>query len=310
MRGKYGQAQLSGRHSIRCLTVSFRVRDIVPRRMPPDRPLPQRPDNREVAELKAVASQHPELAAAAAMQIELVELTRRLQLRVSTPTLPSTATRQERLAAGGRVLEFSDLSLDWREVRLAVRQTADILHRYELIERPDHERLVALVRDETELAPAVRHWYEATASAATERPPMLDEVLPLAMRPFLARAVEVAGRGVDLADWRLPRCPFCAGTPELAVYVTDYQRLLICGRCAARWEWEATGCVFCQEQRPSRLPSFLSADRRYRVCACDTCRRYLKAYNAVGASRPVLPAVDLIATLPLDAAAAQRGYEA
>jgi hypothetical protein len=57
-----------------------------------------------------------------------------------------------------------------------------------------------------------------------------------------------------------------------------------------------------------RLPSFTSPDRRYRVCACDGCRRYLKAYNAQGATRPVLPEVDLIATLPLDAAAAQRGY--
>ena len=290
--------------------VSSRVRDIVRASMPPpDRALPPRPDNREVAELRAVASQHPELAAAAAMQIELVELTRRLQLRVSTPTLPATAALQERLAAGRRLLEFSDMSLDWREVRLAVRQTADILHRYDLIERPDHQRLVALVREEAELAPAVRQWYDA-ASPAAERPPMLDDVLPLAMRPFLVRAVEVAGRAVDLAAWHLPRCPFCGGAPDLAVYLTDHQRLLICGRCGGRWEWDATGCVFCQESRPSQLPAFLSADRRYRICACDTCRRYLKAYNAKGASRPVLPVVDLIATLPLDAAAAQRGYEA
>ena len=48
--------------------------------------------------------------------------------------------------------------------------------------------------------------------------------------------------------------------------------------------------------------------RRYRLCACDGCRRYLKAYNAKGASRPVMPVVDTIATLPLDAAAVQHGY--
>ena len=256
-----------------------------------------------------MASQHPELAGAAAMQIELLELTRRLQLRVSTPTLPAPRVRQQRLAAGQRVLEFTDLSLDWREVRLAVRQTADILHRYEILERFDHERLAALVRDEAQLAPAVAQWYDAIKSDASDRPPMLDEVLPLALRPFLARAVDVAGRGVDLTVWQRPRCPFCAGPPELGVYATDHQRLLICGRCGGRWEWDATACVFCQEHRASRLPSFLSADRRYRVCACDTCRRYLKAYNAQGASRPVLPAVDAIATLPLDAAATQRGYE-
>jgi ribosomal protein L40E len=288
-----------------------RVRDTVPPTMPPpDRPLPPRRDNREVAELRAVASRHPELAAAAAMQIELVELTRRLQLRVSTPTLPSPGQRQQRLDARRRVLEFADLPLDWPEVRLAVRQTADILHRYDLIEGPDHERLVTLVREEAELAPVVRTWYEGGADGGTDgRPPLLDEVLPLAMRPFLARAAEVAGRGLDLSSWHQPRCPLCAGMPELAVYLTDSQRLLICGRCGARWEWDANACVFCQENRSSRLPSFVSPDRRYRICACDSCRKYLKAYIAKGADRPVLPLVDAIATLPLDAAAAQRGYE-
>jgi formate dehydrogenase maturation protein FdhE len=44
------------------------------------------------------------------------------------------------------------------------------------------------------------------------------------------------------------------------------------------------------------------------VYACDVCRRYLKAYDARHASRPVMVSVDSIATLPLDAAAMQRGY--
>jgi formate dehydrogenase maturation protein FdhE len=44
------------------------------------------------------------------------------------------------------------------------------------------------------------------------------------------------------------------------------------------------------------------------VYGCDACHRYLKAYDARNAARPVLVAVDTIATLPLDAAAMQRGY--
>jgi hypothetical protein len=36
--------------------------------------------------------------------------------------------------------------------------------------------------------------------------------------------------------------------------------------------------------------------------------RYIKAYDARRAGRPVMPMVDSIATLPLDAAAMQRGY--
>jgi formate dehydrogenase maturation protein FdhE len=44
------------------------------------------------------------------------------------------------------------------------------------------------------------------------------------------------------------------------------------------------------------------------VYACDVCRRYLKAYDGRRAQRAVMVAVDTIATLPLDAAAMQRGY--
>jgi hypothetical protein len=35
----------------------------------------------------------------------------------------------------------------------------------------------------------------------------------------------------------------------------------------------------------------------------------LKAFDARQASRPVMPAVDSVATLPLDAAAMQKGYK-
>ena len=44
--------------------------------------------------------------------------------------------------------------------------------------------------------------------------------------------------------------------------------------------------------------------------ACDVCTRYVKAYDGRRATRPVMPIVDSIATLPLDAAAIQRGYSA
>jgi hypothetical protein len=38
------------------------------------------------------------------------------------------------------------------------------------------------------------------------------------------------------------------------------------------------------------------------------CLRYLKAYDGRRAARPVMQVVDGVATLPLDAAAIQRGY--
>jgi formate dehydrogenase maturation protein FdhE len=45
------------------------------------------------------------------------------------------------------------------------------------------------------------------------------------------------------------------------------------------------------------------------VEACNTCRRYLKGFDERHATRPLILTVDTIATLPLDAAAIQMGFE-
>ena len=66
---------------------------------------------------------------------------------------------------------------------------------------------------------------------------------------------------------------------------------------------------FCLNEDRGRITSFASRDGQYRLYACDVCQRYLKAYDARHASRPVMPAVDSVATLPFDAAAMQRGYK-
>ena len=42
--------------------------------------------------------------------------------------------------------------------------------------------------------------------------------------------------------------------------------------------------------------------------ACQTCRRYLKTLDGRKAGRQVIPALDAIATLPLDAVVMQRGF--
>jgi FdhE protein len=86
------------------------------------------------------------------------------------------------------------------------------------------------------------------------------------------------------------------------------ERFLICGRCTGRWRFDATACPFCHNDDRGLLHSFASPDRLYRLYACDVCRRYIKAYDARAGRRPVMLALDSIATLPLDAAAIQRGY--
>jgi FdhE protein len=94
----------------------------------------------------------------------------------------------------------------------------------------------------------------------------------------------------------------------MAVITPAAERHLICGRCQLRWKFEALTCPFCRNSDRSLITSFATPDGRYRVYACDVCHRYLKAYDGRRATRPVMPIVDGVATLPLDAAAMQRGY--
>src|SRR3981081_1679075 len=85
-------------------------------------------------------------------------------------------------------------------------------------------------------------------------------------------------------------------------------RLVFCGRCAVELIFAPLACPFCMNDDRALVTSFATRDEKSRVYACDVCRRYLKAYDARHASRPLMLAVDAIATLPLDAAAMQRGY--
>jgi hypothetical protein len=278
-----------------------------------------------VVELKQIKSSHPELASAVDMQLALVDMQRRVQSRVPLPWIqvdPEWLREQQR--TGGPLVRFRDIPLDWTDFRLTFRQTADILHRFESLEREDYDKLVAIGRDGNQLEPLVTTWYETTSGVnrtaggttpASSTPSMpagtpngLDQVLVIALRPFLARCAEALAQRLDLSAWAHGHCPFCGWEPDFAVITPSADRRLICGRCGGQWNFAALTCPFCSNDDRALVTSFATRDGRYRVYACDVCRRYLKAYDARYASRPVMVLVDSIATLPLDAAAIQRGY--
>ena len=281
-------------------------------------PRPPRAETREIVELKQLKVEQPELAAAVDMQVALVDMQRRVQSRVP---LPWIQVDQEWLraqqSAGRPMVRFTDIPLEWSDFRLTFRQTADILQRFEALERADHQKIVAMGRDGNALEPLVTAWYDATSGVTgadprqrtpSDAPASIDQVLVLALRPFLARSAEALVQKVDLSGWTHGHCPFCGWEPDFAVITPTAERRLICGRCVAQWSFAPLTCPFCMNDDRARITSFATRDGRYRVAACDVCRRYLKAYDARRASRPLMVAVDTIATLPLDAAAMQRGY--
>jgi FdhE protein len=284
-----------------------------------------RAEAREIVELRAIKARHPELAGAVDMQIELLDLQRRVHGRIPLPWFELTTEDFLRHQLEGRpIVRFEDIPLDLTDLRLMVRQTADILRRFGTLDEPDYARIQTLGRD-MKLLEMAGDWYRHTerhtvAAAATGAIPaqpqeraqsdagMLDQVLALAMRPFLMRCAEVIQRRSDLSIWTHGHCPLCGGEPELAAITPGAERHLICGRCQLRWNFESLTCPFCGNSDRSRITSFATPDGQYRVYACDACLRYLKAHDGRHATRPVMPVVDGVATLPLDAAAMQRGY--
>lgn len=293
----------------------------------PARPArPARSETREVAELRSVRVAHPELADAIDMHIELLELHRRVQARVPLPwfELNEEIVRRHN-SAGEPLLRFQDIRIEPSDLRLLVRQIADVLRRHTALDDADYQRIQAIGRD-MNLLEFAEGWYRRgahrhsvaaiglghhdAASPATDGSgdEALDQVMALAMRPWMTRCAEVLQQRTELALWTHPHCALCGSEPDLAVITPAAERHLICARCALRWKFESLTCPYCRNTDRSRITSFATPDGQYRVYACDQCHRYLKAYDGRRASRPVMPMVDTVATLPLDAYAMQRGY--
>jgi formate dehydrogenase maturation protein FdhE len=277
-----------------------------------EKPPPTRTEPREVLELRQLKAQQPDLADAVDLQIELLQLQRRVQSRVPLPSIRLDSDYLKEQLAAGPVLHFEHLPIDWSDVRFLVRATAAAMRNHEALDERDLRRVDELSRDAARLPAVLRSWYDSVRPGGGDINPAgagLEMVFQQAMRPVLTRSAEAIMARTDFSGWTLHICPLCAGEPDLAVITPAAERLLICSRCAARWRFDQIACPFCLNDERSKITSLASRDGQYRLSCCDSCRRYIKAFDARRASRPVMPVVDGVATLPLDAAAIQRGYQ-
>jgi formate dehydrogenase maturation protein FdhE len=277
---------------------------------------PARPELKEVVELRQLKEDQPDLAQAVDLQIQLLQLQRRVQARVPLPAMNlDSAVLDGALASGRPILSFEQVPIDWSDLRFLVRSTADAMRSHDAIEADDYRRVEVLSRDAERLAPAVRNWYETSRPAPAGGGAIsadiagLEPLLVQAMRPFLSRCADAIMARTNFAGWKHGNCPICGGEPDFSIITPAAERLLVCARCTTRWRFSQLACPFCLNEDRGRITSFATRDGLYRLYACDICQRYLKAFDGRHAHRPVMPAVDTIATLPLDAAAVQRGYK-
>ena len=190
-----------------------------------------RPDTRESVELRAIRERQPELADAVDMHLEFLAVQRRVQARIPLPSFELSADIMASHEAEARpLLHFEDIPLEPTDLRLVVRQTADIMRRFGALEDADQQRVQALERDMA-LVEIVGQWYRsgaekhAVAPFGTRSPAegpaadeeALDQLLTLAMRPFLSRCAEVLQQRAELTVWSHAHCPLCGGEPDLSV---------------------------------------------------------------------------------------------
>jgi formate dehydrogenase maturation protein FdhE len=278
-------------------------------------PPPTRAEPREVIELRQLREDQPELAAAIDLQIQLLQMQRRVQSRVPLPAMNlDAAVLDKAIAAGTPILAFEQVPIDWSDLRFLVRSTAEAMRTHEAIEMEDYRRVDALLRDAELLPAAVRNWYEASrpvpAGGHEISPEIagLEPVLLQAMRPFLSKCADAVMARTLFKAWPHGNCPLCGGEPDFSVITPAAERLLICSRCTSRWRFQQLACPWCLNADRSRITSFATRDGLYRLSGCDNCMRYIKAFDGRNAPRQVMPVVDTLATLTLDAAAVQRGY--
>ena len=113
-------------------------------------PRPSRSDSREAMELRALKERQPELADAVDMHLELLEVQRRVQGRIPLPHVELSAEIVTRHQAEARpLLRFEDIPLELSDLRLVVRQTADILRRFGALDDADYQQVQDLGRDMT-----------------------------------------------------------------------------------------------------------------------------------------------------------------
>ncbi|HUK30468.1 MAG TPA: formate dehydrogenase accessory protein FdhE [Candidatus Acidoferrum sp.] len=155
----------------------------------------------------------------------------------------------------------------------------------------------------------LKQFWESEAGTREEMNP--DDAL--ISRLFLQPYAEYIA---DYSNWVLPHgtpsvCPLCLGKPLVGVLRPEgdgAKRFLACFLCAMEWEYRRLVCPSCGEEDANKLAVYTAKEFAHvRVEACDTCRVYIKSVDLTKDGHAV-PAVDELATIPLNLWATEHGY--
>ena len=130
-----------------------------------------------------------------------------------------------------------------------------------------------------------------------------------AMRRYLVPLVTAFGAWRDEEGWLRRYCPTCGSAPAMAQLAgadPGRRRLLACGCCGTRWQFQRTECPFCANDSQRLSAVTVDGEGGLRIDFCESCRGYLKTYDGQGNEALLLSDWT---SLHLDVIAADRGLK-
>jgi FdhE protein len=126
--------------------------------------------------------------------------------------------------------------------------------------------------------------------------------------PLLEQVDDGTLRG---AAWTRGYCPICGGWPLLGeLRGVELAQWLRCAACGSGWRGRRLVCPFCANDDYRSLGALaVEGEQRFRIAVCERCKGYVKVGNAFDPPPPELLALDDVASLHLDLAAVERGYQ-
>jgi FdhE protein len=139
----------------------------------------------------------------------------------------------------------------------------------------------------------------------------LQAVAALVPVPFLQACNRRWQRSIS-ESWTEGYCPVCGAWPAFAeVRGIERGRYLRCGRCGGNWQAQCLNCSYCGMTDHKELVSLVpekSASNAV-IEACKRCLGYVKIFTTLQGSAPVQVMVDDLASVDLDIAALELGYQ-
>ena len=242
---------------------------------------------------QATQGDQPELASAVDMQLALVEMQRRVQGRVPLPWIQPDPEWLRRAAGGrpaARALQRHPARLD----RLPPDVPADRRHPAALRGaraaglRRRSSRSAATATRSSRSSPAGTKRRRVSSAGATRENAQPDGLAAGLDQVLRARAAAVPGAlrrsaraSVSTSpDGRTGTVRICGWEPDFAVITPGADRRLILRPLRRRSGRSRRSPARSARTTTARcITSFATRDGRYRVYACDVCRRYLKAYD-------------------------------